>query len=72
VVRTERDGATPSCFQVDSKTLAKWSTRSRTGMPRFSAVSTIFSPCWSLPETEYASMPSWRFQRTSMSATTVV
>ena len=33
-----------------------WSTSSRTGLPRCSAVSTIFSPCWSVPVTKQASL----------------
>ena len=46
--------------------------RSSGSTPRFVAASTIFSPCSSVPDTENASSPRCRCQRTSVSATTVV
>jgi len=72
VVRTKRDGERPSSAQVCSKTSAYRSTSWRTGTPRCEAVSTIFSPCWSTPETLQVTSPRAACQRTSVSTTTVV
>jgi len=72
VVRTKREGEMPSSTQVRWKVAETASVKAAGASPRAAAASTIFSPCSSVPDTEKASMPRWRRQRTSVSATTVV